>query len=228
MSGLRSQPLSRDQIAWRAAREIPDGSYVNLGIGLPTLVANHMPADKEVLYHTENGLLGMGPRPPEGEEDWDLINAGKQPVTLLAGAAIFNQAEAFDMIRGGHLDYGLLGAYQVSRHGDIANWSLEDNSQPPGVGGAMDLTAGARNIWVLMSHSDPDGQPRILDQCTLPLTGPGVVKRIFTDLALIDVGDDGLVVREMLDGMDLGALQARTGAPLQRAADCAPLCCPEL
>ena len=223
-----SQPLSRDQIAWRAAQEIPDGSYVNLGIGLPTLVADHVPPDKEVLYHTENGLLGMGPRPPEGEEDWDLINAGKQPVTMLQGAALFSQAEAFDMIRGGHLDYGLLGAYEVSRKGDLANWTIDDSSKPPGVGGAMDLTAGARNVWVLMSHTDRQGRPRILDQCTYPLTAPRVVKRIFTDLALIDVTDDGLLVREILDGMELDALQARTGALLQRAADCTPLHCPEL
>ncbi len=223
-----NQPLTRDQIAWRAAQEIPDGSYVNLGIGLPTLVANHVPPGRELVYHTENGLLGMGPKPPEGEEDWDLINAGKQPVTLLPGAAVFHQADAFAMIRGGHVDYALLGAFEVAATGDLANWTIDDRSKPPAVGGAMDLAAGSRNVWVLMSHTDRQGRPRILDQCTYPLTAPGVVKRIFTDLAFIDVTGAGLVVQEMLEGISLDDLQARTGAPLAQAPDCAPMRCPDL
>ena len=223
-----SQPLTRDQIAWRAAQDIPDGSYVNLGIGLPTLVANHVPPGKELVYHTENGLLGMGAKPPEGEEDWYLINAGKQPVTLLPGASIFHQADAFAMIRGGHVDYALLGAFEVSAAGDLANWTIDDRSKPPAVGGAMDLVTGTRHVWVLMPHTDRKGGPRILDACTYPLTAPRVVKRIFTDLAVIDVEDGGLVVREIVEGMDLDALQAQTGAPLEAADDCAPLRCPEL
>jgi 3-oxoadipate CoA-transferase, beta subunit len=223
-----SQPLTRDQIAWRAAQDIPDGSYVNLGIGLPTLVANHVPPGKELVYHTENGLLGMGPKPPEGEEDWYLVNAGKQPVTLLPGAAIFHQADAFAMIRGGHVDYALLGAFEVSATGDLANWTIDDRSKPPAVGGAMDLAAGSRNVWVLMPHTDRKGGSRILDKCTYPLTAPSVVKRIFTDLALIDVTEGGLIVREMVEGMDLEVLQAKTGAPLTPAPDCAPMRCPDL
>jgi 3-oxoacid CoA-transferase B subunit len=223
-----TQPLTRDQIAWRAAQDIPDGSYVNLGIGLPTLVANHVPPGRELVYQTENGLLGMGPRPAEENQDWDLINAGKQPITLVPGAAIFSQADAFAMIRGGHLDYALLGAFEVSVEGDLANWTIDDVNMPPAVGGAMDLAVGSRNVWALMPITDREGRPRIRTHCTYPLTAPGVVKRIFTDLAIIDVTDDGLMVREMLGGLDLDALQAKTEAPLQLAEDFTTLKCPAL
>ena len=223
-----TEPLTRRQIAWRAAQDIPDGSYVNLGVGLPTLVANHVPAGREVIYHSENGILGMGPAPDEGNEDPDLINASKNPVTLVTGAAIFHTGDAFAMIRGGHIDVALLGAFQVSASGDIANWTTDAPEGTPSVGGAMDLAAGARDVWVLMEHTTRDGAPRILDTCTYPLTAPGVVKRIYTSLAVIAVTPDGLEVCEMLDGLNLAALQAQTEAPLVQGDDCVPLVCSEL
>ncbi|MBI3451402.1 MAG: 3-oxoacid CoA-transferase subunit B [Rhodospirillales bacterium] len=216
-------PLSRDQIAARAARDIPDGAYVNLGIGLPTLVANYVPPGREVIYHSENGILGMGPAPPPGRENPDLINASKQHVTLAPGAAIFHHTDAFVMMRGGHIEYALLGGMQVSMTGDLANWSTDDETFPPAVGGAMDLAAGAKNIWVLMEHTARDGAPKILERCTYPLTAPAVVSRIYTNLAVIDVTAEGLVVREMAPGLDLAALQGKTGAPLRLANDWRPL-----
>ena len=221
-------PLSRHQIAWRAAQDIPDGSYVNLGVGLPTLVSDYVPAGREVVYQSENGILGMGPAPAPGYEDPDLINATKHPVTLVPGASICHSGDAFAMIRGGHIDYALLGAFQVAVNGDLANWTVGGPDKTPSVGGAMDLAAGARNVWVLMEHTTRDGGPRILDRCTYPLTAPGVVKRIITSLAVIDVGTDGLLVREMLEGLDLASLQAETEAPLHLAPDCQPLRCPPL
>ena len=223
-----TEPLARRQIAWRAAQDIPDGSYVNLGIGLPTLVADHVPAGREVVYQSENGILGMGPSPEEGNEDPDLINASKNPITVVAGASIFDTGDAFAMIRGGHIDHALLGAFQVSAQGDIANWTTDAPEGTPSVGGAMDQAAGARDVWVLMEHTTRDGAPRILEACTYPLTAPGVVKRIYTSLAVIEVTAEGLAVCEILDGLDLEALQARTGAPLRRGRACAPLVCPEV
>jgi 3-oxoadipate CoA-transferase beta subunit len=216
---MAAKPLSRDEIARRVGRDIPDGAYVNLGIGLPTLAANYVPADREVVYHSENGILGLGPTPPKGHEDPDLINAGKQPVTLLPGAAIFHHTDAFAMIRGGHIDLALLGAMQVGANGDLANWATGDEKFPPAVGGAMDLAAGAAGVWVLMEHTTKDGEPKILERCSYPLTASGVVDRIYTNLAVIDVADDGLVVREMVPGLEFNELQAKTGAKLRLAND---------
>jgi len=211
--------LSRDDIARRVGRDIPDGAYVNLGIGLPTLAANYVPAGREVVYHSENGILGLGPAPKVGDEDEDLINAGKQPVTLLPGASIFHHTDAFAMIRGGHIDLALLGAMQVAANGDLANWATDDDKFPPAVGGAMDLAAGAAGVWVLMEHTTKDGAPKILERCSYPLTAAGVVDRIYTNLAVIDVTDDGLVVREMVEGLEFDELQRKTGAKLRLAND---------
>ena len=216
---MSAKPLSRDEIARRVGRDIPDGAYVNLGIGLPTLAANYVPAGREVVYHSENGILGMGPAPKPGEVDPDIINAGKQPVTLLPGASIFHHTDAFAMIRGGHIDLALLGALQVGANGDLANWSTGDEKFPPAVGGAMDLGAGAKRVWVLMEHTTKEGAPKILERCTYPLTAAGVVDRIYTNLAVIDVTSDGLAVREMAPGLDFAELQRKTGATLRLAND---------
>ena len=216
---MAAKPLSRDEIARRVGRDIPDGAYVNLGIGLPTLAANYVPADREVVYHSENGILGMGPAPKPGQQDPDLINAGKQPITLLPGASIFHHTDAFAMIRGGHIDLALLGAMQVGANGDLANWSTGDEKFPPAVGGAMDLGAGAASVWVLMEHTTKDGAPKILERCTYPLTAAGVVDRIYTNLAVIDVTQDGLVVREVVAGLEFSELQKKTGAALRLAND---------
>jgi len=204
----------KNRIARRVAQDLPDGAYVNLGIGLPTLVADHLPAGREIVFHSENGLLGVGPAPADDQADPDLINAGKMPITLLPGASIFHHNDAFVMIRGGHLDYALLGAFQVSAAGDLANWMTEGDTKAPAVGGAMDLAAGAREVWVLMEHTTRDGRPRILERCSFPLTAARVVKRIYTELAVIEVAD-GLIVREMAEGVDFARLQAVTGAPLR-------------
>jgi 3-oxoadipate CoA-transferase beta subunit len=207
-------PFTREQIAARVARDIPEGAYVNLGIGAPTMVANYLPADREILLHSENGLLGMGPAPAPGEEDGDLINAGKQPVTLLAGGAYFHHADAFAMMRGGHLDICVLGAFQVSAKGDLANWSTGAPDAIPAVGGAMDLALGARQVFIIMDHNTKTGEAKIVEQCSYPLTAVACVSRIFTDLAVIDVTPGGLVVRELAPGLIFDALQARTGAML--------------
>ena len=216
---MTTKPLSRDESARRVGKDIPDGAYVNLGIGLPTLAANYVPPDREVIYHSENGILGLGPSPKKGEEDLDIINAGKQNVTLLPGASIFHHTDAFAMIRGGHIDLALLGAMQVAANGDLANWSTGDEKFPPAVGGAMDLGAGAASVWALMEHTTKDGQPKILEHCTYPLTAAGVVDRIYTNLAVIDVTPDGLMVREMAPGLEFNELQDKTGAKLQLAND---------
>lgn len=207
-------PFSREQIAARVARDIPEGAYVNLGIGAPTMVANYLPQDREILLHSENGLLGMGPAPAPGEEDGDLINAGKQPVTLLAGGAYFHHADAFAMMRGGHLDICVLGAFQVSARGDLANWSTGAPDAIPAVGGAMDLALGARQVFIIMDHNTKTGEAKIVADCSYPLTAVQCVSRIFTDLAVIDVTPAGLAVREMAAGLTFDALQARTGAAL--------------
>ena len=208
-------PLSRDALAARVAQELIDGSCVNLGIGLPTLVADHVLADREVVLHAENGILGVGPGAPPGEEDWDLIDAGKRAVTLVPGAAYTSHTDSFALIRGGHLDVAILGAYQVSERGDLANWATSDTTYAPAVGGAMDLAVGARRVLVMTKHQQADGSPKILRECTLPLTAAGVVDRIFTDLAVLDVGDDGLEVVEMVPGLSFDELQDRTGARLR-------------
>jgi 3-oxoadipate CoA-transferase beta subunit len=206
--------LTRDQMAARVARDIPEGAYVNLGIGLPTLVANHLPRNREVFLHSENGLLGMGPAPAAGEEDYDLINAGKQPVTLLPGGAYFHHADSFAMMRGGHLDICVLGAFQVSRTGDLANWHAGAPDAIPAVGGAIDLAIGAKRTHVLMEHLTKSGESKIVESCSYPLTGIACVSRIYTDLAVIDVTSEGLKVIEVVEGLALEDLQRLTGVPL--------------
>jgi 3-oxoadipate CoA-transferase beta subunit len=208
------QRLSRDQIAARVARDIPEGAYVNLGIGLPTMVTKHLPADRDIFLHSENGLLGMGPPPPAGEEDEDLINAGKQPVTLLAGGSYFHHADSFSMMRGGHLDICVLGAFQVSARGDLANWHTGAPDAIPAVGGAMDLAIGAKRVFVMMEHQTKDGSSKVVQECSYPLTGVACVSRIYTDLAVLDVTANGLVVREIIDGLTFEELQRITGVPL--------------
>ncbi len=208
---------TRDQMAQRAARELTDGAYVNLGIGLPTLVANHLPAGREIVLHSENGVLGMGPAPPRGEEDFDLTNAGKQPVTLLPGGSFFHHADSFAMMRGGHLDVCVLGAFQVSATGDLANWHTGAADAIPAVGGAMDLAIGAKKTYVMMEHNTKGGELKIVGRCSYPLTGIGCVARIYTDLAVIDVTPRGLVVLKIVEGLDFDDLQSRTGAALRRA-----------
>jgi len=198
---------TRDQMAARIARDIPEGAYVNLGIGLPTLVANHLAGGKEVFLHSENGMLGMGPAPAPGQEDPDLVNAGKQPVTLLKGGAYFHHADSFAMIRGGHVDICVLGAFQVSVAGDLANWHTGEPDTIPAVGGAMDLAVGARRVFVMMEHLTRKGEPKIVPRCTYPLTGVRCVSRIYTDLAVLDVTPAGLAVVDMVDGLSRDELQ---------------------
>jgi 3-oxoadipate CoA-transferase beta subunit len=206
--------LTRDHLAARVARDIPEGAYVNLGIGLPTTVANHLPADREIFLQSENGLLGMGPAPAPGHEDLDLINAGKQPVTLLTGGAYFHHGDSFAMIRGGHLDICVLGAFQVSVKGDLANWHTGAPDAIPAVGGAMDLAIGAKRVYVMMDHQTKSGTSKIVAKCTYPLTGIACVHRIYTDLAVLDVTPNGLQVVEMIDGLSFDALQRLSGVPL--------------
>ncbi len=206
--------LDPEHIAQRVAQDIPDGAYVNLGIGLPTMVANYVPDDRQVIYHSENGILGVGPSPSPGEENPELINAGKQYVTLLPGGSYFDNAESFAMMRGGHLDIAVLGAFQVAANGDLANWATDNDRYPPAVGGAMDLAVGAKQVFVMMRHTTRDNAPKILEKCTFPLTGSGAVRRIYTDLAVIDVTKAGLRVRELFAGNSLEEVQAVTGAPL--------------
>jgi 3-oxoadipate CoA-transferase beta subunit len=212
--------LDRNQMAARVARDIPDGSIVNLGIGLPTLVGDHLPASgksgREIIVHSENGVLGVGPRPAPGEEDEDLINAGKEPVTLLAGGSYFHHADSFAMIRGRHLDFCVLGAFQVSVAGDLANWHTGGADAIPAVGGAMDLAVGAKKVLVMMEHLTKKGESKIVQRCAYPLTGARCVNRIYTDLAVIDVKADGLHVVETVDGLSIEELQRLTGVPLKR------------
>jgi 3-oxoadipate CoA-transferase beta subunit len=208
------QPLSRVQMAQRLAQDIPEGWYVNLGIGVPTLVADHVPADREVIFHSENGILGMGPAPaPDQVNPW-MINAGKQHVTLRTGGSFCHHADSFAMIRGGHIDLCVLGAYEVAENGDIANWATSATDTAPAVGGAMDLAAGARRLWVVMEHTTKEGRPRLVRRCGYPLTAPGAVGRVYTNLAVMDVTPRGFVVREMIPGMTLQALQEQTEAEL--------------
>src|SRR4029079_3993184 len=208
------QRRTREQMAARVAADIPEGAYVNLGIGLPTLVANALPKDREVILHTENGLLGMGPAPAKGAEDPDLINAGKQAVTALAGASFFHHADSFDMMRGGHLDFCVLGAFQVSVKGDLANWHTGAKDAIPAVGGAMDLAIGAKKVFVMMEHVTKQGESKIVPACTYPITGLARVNRIYTDLAVIDVAPEGLVVIDIAPGLTLDQLTNITGVPL--------------
>ena len=208
------QKRSKDELAKRVAQDIPEGATVNLGIGMPTLVANHLPREREIFLHSENGLLGMGPAPAAGEEDYDLINAGKQPVTLRPGAAFFHHADSFAMMRGGHLDICVLGAFQVSAAGDLANWHTGAIDAIPAVGGAMDLAIGAKRTFVMMDHITKGGGHKIVAACTYPLTGIACVSRIYTDLAVIDIGATGLTLIDKAPGLSYDELQHLTGAPL--------------
>ena len=207
--------LTRDQMAARLAQDIPDGAVVNLGIGLPTLVANHLPKEREIIRHSENGVLGMGPAPAKGAEDEDLINAGKQPVTLLPGGAYFHHADSFGMMRGGHLDFCVLGAFQVSATGDLANWHTGGPDAIPAVGGAMDLAIGAKKTYVMMELLTRQNESKIVQRCTYPLTGIGCVSRIYTDHAVIDVTPEGLVALEWVEGLAFEELGKLCGVPLR-------------
>jgi len=213
MSNYRKR--SKDELAARVARDIPDGATVNLGIGMPTLVANHIPSSREVLLHSENGILGMGPSPRAGEEDYDLINAGKQPVTLLPGGAYFHHADSFAMMRGGHLDICVLGAFQVSATGDLSNWSTGEPEAIPAVGGAMDLATGARQTWVMMDLLTKHGESKVVGRCTYPLTGIGCVRRIYSDLATLDCTPQGLRLVDTVDGLTHAELEKLVGLPIQ-------------
>ncbi len=212
------KPLGRPQLAGRVAQDIPEGWYVNLGIGMPTQVADHVPAGREVIFHSENGVLGMGPAPAkEAIEPW-LINAGKQYVTLVKGGAYVHHADSFAMIRGGHLDLCVLGAFEVAENGDIANWATSENDTAPAVGGAMDLAAGAKRLWVMMDHTTKEGRPKLVKRCGYPLTALGAVSRVYTNLAVLDVTPRGFAVVEMCPGLTLAELQARTEAELHIAS----------
>lgn len=208
------QKRSKDQLAARVAQDIPEGATVNLGIGMPTLVANHIPSTREVLLHSENGILGMGPAPAAGAEDYDLINAGKQPVTLLPGGAYFHHADSFGMMRGGHLDICVLGAFQVSATGDLANWSTGEPGAIPAVGGAMDLATGARQTWVMMDLLTKQGESKVVERCTYPLTGIGCVKRVYSDVATLDCTPQGLKLVDKVDGLGHAELEQMIGLPI--------------
>jgi 3-oxoadipate CoA-transferase, beta subunit len=212
------KPWGRAQMAARVAQDIPEGWYVNLGIGIPTMVSDHVPLDREVIIHSENGVLGMGPAPEKDKIDPWLINAGKQHVTLRTGGAYVHHADSFAMIRGGHLDLCVLGAFEVAENGDIANWATSENDSAPAVGGAMDLAAGAKRLWVVMEHTTKDGRPRLVQRCTYPLTAPRAVKRVYTNFAVLDVTERGFVVIDMLPGLSREELEARTDAKLHYQA----------
>ena len=211
------QRRSKDELARRVAMDMFDGAYVNLGIGMPTQVANHIPAGREIVLHSENGILGMGPAPAAGEEDYDLTNAGKQPVTLLPGGSYFHHADSFAMMRGGHLDISVLGAFQVSASGDLANWSTGEADAIPAVGGAMDLAVGAKQTWVMMDLLTKQGQSKVVPQCTYPLTGLACVKRIYTDLATLACTPQGLQLIDAVDGLSHAELEQLIGLPIQPA-----------
>lgn len=211
------QKRSKDQIAQRVAQDIHDGAYVNLGIGMPTLVANHLPAGIEVILHSENGILGMGSAPPAGQEDYDLINAGKQPVTLLKGGAFFHHADSFSMMRGGHLDICVLGAFQVSATGDLANWHTGEKDAIPAVGGAMDLAIGAKQTWVMMDLLTKQGQSKVISQCSYPITGIACVKRIYSELATLECTPQGLKLIDMVEGLTHAELEKMLGLPIAAA-----------
>jgi 3-oxoacid CoA-transferase B subunit len=223
-----ARPLNRRQIAWRAAQDLADGDYVNLGLGMPVMAASYAPAGREIAFQSENGIVGVGPLAADDEIDPDLVDAASQGITLAPGAALFDSAEAFAMIRGGHIDVTLLGGFEVAENGDLANWDAMTPDKGPLVGGAMDLAFGARSVRVLMAHLTRDGRPRLMRRCRLPLTAPGVVARVYTDLAVVDVTPEGFLVREVLPGLARTELEAKSGAPLAFAADCGELIVPEL
>ena len=211
------QKRSKEQLAQRVAQDIHDGAYVNLGIGMPTLVANHLPAGIEVILHSENGILGMGPAPAAGHEDYDLINAGKQPVTMLAGGAYFHHADSFSMMRGGHLDICVLGAFQVSATGDLANWHTSEKDAIPAVGGAMDLAIGAKQTWVMMDLLTKKGESKVVAQCSYPITGIACVKRIYAELATLECTPQGLKLIDMVEGLTHAELEKMLGLPIAAA-----------
>ena len=211
--------LTREGIAYRVARDFVEGSYINLGVGIPSLIPAYLPPDREIFIHNENGVLGVGPLAAPGAEDPDLVSANKEYITLLPGASVFDHAISFGMIRGGHLTHAVMGAMEVAANGDMANWRVP-GQKVPGVGGAMDLAFGVQNVWIAMTHVTNKGEPKILTQCSCPLTAPRCVRRIFTDMAVIDVTPGGLLLREVARGLDPSAVQAKTGAPLRVADDC--------
>ena len=210
------KPLGRAEMAARVAGDIPEGWYVNLGIGIPTLVADHVPREREVVFHSENGVLGMGPAPAKDAIDPWLINAGKQYVTLRPGGCFVHHADSFAMIRGGHLDLCVLGAFEVAANGDLANWATSERDTAPAVGGAMDLAAGAKRLWVITEHTTKDGRPKLVERCTYPLTAVKAVSRVYTTLAVLDVTHRGFELVEMISGLDFKSLQSRTGAKIHR------------
>jgi 3-oxoadipate CoA-transferase beta subunit len=212
------QPLGRDQLAMRVAQDIPEGWSVNLGIGIPTLVGNYVPAEREVVFHSENGILGMGPAPPPDQVNPWLVNASRQHVTLRSGGSFMSHSDSFALVRGGHLDLCVLGAFQVAENGDLANWARSEDESAPAIGGAMDLAVGARRIWIVMEHNTRSGEARLLRRCTYPLTAKACVLRVYTELAVIDVTPRGFAVVDMVPGLSLDELQARTDAPLRRAS----------
>jgi 3-oxoadipate CoA-transferase beta subunit len=222
------QTLNRLQMAWRAAQDIRDGMLVNLGLGMPVHISDYVPADRDVFIQSENGIIGAGPLASAAAEDPDLVDAGSRRITLRAGATVIDSAASFAMIRGGHIDVTVLGAFEVAENGDLANWDTRLPGKGPLVGGAMDLAASAREVWVLMEHTTRKGAPRLLRECTLPLTALGCVRRIFSDIAVVEVTATGFLVREIIDGMSRDELQARTGAPLAYAPDCRALAAPPL
>lgn len=227
MSSLDAIKLSNAQIAWRAAQDIEDGAYVNLGIGFPEMVAKFQPEGREAIFHTENGVLNFGPAPKPGEEDWDLINAGKKAITLKPGAAFFHHADSFAMVRGGHLDVAILGAFEVAQNGDLANWST-GRGGVPAVGGAMDLVHGAKRVAVLTDHVTKTGAPKLVETCSLPLTGVGCVTRVYTSLAVVDIADGRFVLREKLAALSVADVQAVTGAEMIVTDDLTDLVVPDL
>ena len=220
-------PLTRNQIAWRAAQDLADGSYVNLGLGMPVLAANYAPADRDIMFHSENGIVGVGPVAQGAAVDPDFVDAGSQNITLRPGAALVDSTQAFAMIRGGHIDVTLLGGFEVSAGGDLANWDAEVPNKGPLVGGAMDLAVGAKSVWVAMAHVTRDGAPRLVETCRYKVTGIGVVDRVYTDLAVIERNADGFLVREIIAGLSRDELRRRTAAPLEFAADCGVLAAPD-
>jgi 3-oxoadipate CoA-transferase beta subunit len=218
--------LSRNQMAWRAAQDLPDGGVVNLGLGMPVLVSNYMPADRDIFLQSENGILGVGPEAEDGHEDRNLVDAGSRRITLRAGASIVDSASSVAMIRGGHIDVTILGAFEVAVNGDLANWDSRVPDKGPLVGGAMDLAAGAKSTWTLMQYNTRDGAPRLLQACSLPLTAPGCVKRVYTDIAVVEVRVEGFVAIEIISSISAEDLRARTGAPITIADGCRPLVAP--
>ena len=222
------KPLNRRQMAWRAAQDVADGSVVNLGLGMPLFVADYLPVDRDVFIHSENGVIGVGPLASSNMADSDLVDAGSRQITLRAGATIVDSAWSFGMIRGGHIDVTVLGAFEVAANGDLANWDMRVPDKGPLVGGAMDLAACARSVWIVMEHNTRSGGPRLVDACTLPLTAKNCVKRIYTDVAVITVEPSGMVVHEMIDGLSRDDLQERTGARLSFAPGCKVLTAPEI